>query len=221
MELPELRFFLGDHADLQVTGLEVQGQDRGQARYSQLERQKVGDMLIKCLSKCESGGIFCSKYLPLLKQKLHLLNFSLQGPFISINIQQVGRQGFSVLLKDDSSGHTAVNGYLVTGRLSGPVYSFISVLFSSASRLRSSANWVSLYLYCPVVGQLRLFLQLLLQVAIGLCLFGPDCCGSEATVVACWVAFIQDRTLLGVHSHHDHTCGEQKRREREGEDETR
>lgn len=94
---------------------------------------------------------------------------------------------------------------------------YISVLLSSPSCLRSSVNKVSLYLYCPVVGQFRLFLQFLLQVAIGLCLFGPDCCGSEATVVPCGVTFIQDRALLGVHSHHDHTCGEPERRAREGE----
>lgn len=64
---------------------------------------------------------------------------------------------------------------------------------------------VSLYLYCPVVGQIRLLLQFLLQVAVGLCLFGTDRCGSEAAVVTCGVTFKQDRTLLGVYGRHDHT----------------
>lgn len=63
--------------------------------------------------------------------------------------------------------------------------------------------------------QLRLFLQFLLQVAVSLCLLGPDCGGSEATVIACWVTFVQGGTLLGVHSCQDHTCGERRRRMKE------
>lgn len=60
------------------------------------------------------------------------------------------------------------------------------------------------------MGQLGLLLQLLLEVAVGLCLFGSDRSGSEATVVACWVAFKQAGALLGIHCHHDHTCPEKK-----------
>ena len=70
---------------------------------------------------------------------------------------------------------------------------------------------MSLYLYCPVLVQLRLLLQLLLQVAVSLCLLGPDRGGSEATVITCWVTFVQGGTLLGVHSYQDHTCGERRR----------
>ena len=77
-------------------------------------------------------------------------------------------------------------------------------------------TWVCPYLHRPVVGQFRLFLQFLLQVSIGLCLFGPNRSGSEATVVACWVTFIQNWTLLRVHSRKDHTCRHRRRREREG-----
>lgn len=62
------------------------------------------------------------------------------------------------------------------------------------------------YLHRPVMGQLRLLLQLLLQVAVGLCLLGPDCSGSEAAVVACWVTLEETGALLGVHCSHDHTC---------------
>ncbi|KAA8593778.1 hypothetical protein FQN60_004612 [Etheostoma spectabile] len=54
------------------------------------------------------------------------------------------------------------------------------------------------------------------KVAIGLSLFGSNCSGSEATEVACGVTFIQDRTLLGVYSRHDHTCREQRRERRGG-----
>lgn len=129
----------------------------------------------------------------------------------------------NVLFSQGNTEESAVDSrkwrhpFIRTGLLFLSGLYYISVLLSSPSCLRSSVNKVSLYLYCPVVGQFRLFLQFLLQVAIGLCLFGPDCCGSEATVVPCGVTFIQDRALLGVHSHHDHTCGEPERRAREGE----
>ncbi len=47
MKLPELRLFLRDQADLQLTGLEVDGQNGGKTRNSQLERNKV----IKCVDQ--------------------------------------------------------------------------------------------------------------------------------------------------------------------------
>lgn len=40
MKLPELRFVFGHYADLQLTGLEVHWQDRGQTGNGQLERQE-------------------------------------------------------------------------------------------------------------------------------------------------------------------------------------
>lgn len=69
------------------------------------------------------------------------------------------------------------------------------------------------YLDAPVVAQLRLLLQLLLQVAVGLGLLGADRCGPEAAVVTRRVTFIQDRAQLGVHGHHDHTWGAEERRD--------
>lgn len=88
-------------------------------------------------------------------------------------------------------------------------------ILHQSSCLSSSINQTLLYLHCPVLGQLRLLLQFLLQVAVGLCLFGPNCCGSEATVVACRVTFVQDRTLLRIHSHHDHTWDQMRREDEE------
>lgn len=38
--LPELGLFFGDHSNLQLSGPEVHVQDRGQARYRQLEESK-------------------------------------------------------------------------------------------------------------------------------------------------------------------------------------
>lgn len=57
------------------------------------------------------------------------------------------------------------------------------------------------YLHSPVVGEVRLLLQLLLQEAVGLRLLGPHAGGLEATEVAGRVTLEQNWALLRVYGH--------------------
>lgn len=51
MKLPELRFVFGHYADLQLTGLEVHWQDRGQTGNGQLERQERKNPSVRTLKR--------------------------------------------------------------------------------------------------------------------------------------------------------------------------
>lgn len=85
-------------------------------------------------------------------------------------------------------------------------------IYTKIKRQQTRSGRFRFYLHRPVVAQLRLLLQFLLQIAVGFRLFGPHSRGPEATVVACGVTLEQSRALQRVHGHHQHTCRGGERR---------